>query len=79
MPTSPEDEWRADLVSKYGEAVVKDIEQDAAASVPWDCRDTMDGRHWCRVHNASWPSFTGTGCSEALNLSRLSEEATDAR
>lgn len=58
-------EWRTDLVATHGEAIVVEMEK---TDVPWDCRDTMDGRHWCRVHDASWPSFTGTGCTAWVRL-----------
>ena len=51
---TPKEEWRRDLVSKYGEEIVAEME---VTDVPWPCRDTMDGRHWCRVHDAPWPSF----------------------
>lgn len=48
--------WRAELAAKYGEAIVADMEAHGT-DVPWPCRDTMDGRRWCRIHDAAWPSW----------------------
>lgn len=56
--------WRQELVAKYGEAVVADIERSVPPN-PFGCKDTMDGRHWCRTHDAFWPSFSGQACEAA--------------
>lgn len=50
-------QWRAELVDKYGDGIVRAIESDAMEGVEWPCLDTMDGRQWCRIHDAPWPNW----------------------
>jgi len=55
--------WRQELIDKYGEAIIEKIEADVRN--PFGCKDTMDGRHWCRTHDASCPAFSGQACEAA--------------
>jgi hypothetical protein len=74
----PLDQWRDDLTAKYGAEVVDYLEN--GPDVPWPCRDTMDGRRWCRVHDAPWPSGHPTivGCEIWIAARLRAEEPHDA-
>jgi hypothetical protein len=58
-------EERDRLVALYGAAIVEEIESWVTPN-PAGCKDSMDGRRWCRVHDASWPTRSGNRCTAVL-------------
>ena len=62
--SEPKAQWRQELVNRYGEDAVRLVE--GPPPEPDQCLDTMDGRHWCRTHDASWPFLSGPRCAGGL-------------